>query len=378
MKLLNRKNKAKIGLVNRIILAINLVFVLFLALSYLSPFISPAKTWVFAFFGLGYFYLLILNIIFVLYWLIVKRKYALYSAIIIILGFNHILTHFQQNKTNIFSSEQEYFSVMSYNVRLFDLYNWSNNTTTRDNMINFIAEKDPDIFCFQEYFDADDDYFPVKKPLLEKVSAKYVHEDFFTTKANGSMRFGIATYSRFPIVNKGSLYFSDSISMGNYAIYTDILFQSDTIRIYNTHLSSLHFSVEDYKLVDNELEPQTDIKIGFKQIARKLRDAYIKRAEQVEILVKHIDESPHQVVLCGDFNDTPVSYTYRTVKKKLKDSFCEAGKGLGNTYIAKFLRFRIDYIFHSENLEASNFRVIKQTFTDHYPIICDICIKEEE
>jgi len=378
MKLLSRKNKTKIGLVNKILLIINFVFVLFLALSYLSPFISPTKTWIFAFFGLGYFYLLILNIIFVIYWLIVKRKFALYSAIIIIIGFNHLFTHFQFNGSYSFPDEQKHFSIMSYNVRLFDLYNWSDNSTTRDLMIDFIAEENPDILCFQEYFDADDDYFPVRKPLLEKISAKYVHEDFFTTRREGSMRFGIATYSRFPIVNKGSLYFSDSISMGNYAIYTDILFENDTIRLYNAHLSSLHFSAEDYKLVDNELEKEKDIEIGFKQIVKKLRDAYIKRAKQVEILINHINESPYEVVLCGDFNDTPVSYTYRKVKQKLTDSFCEAGKGFGNTYITNFLRFRIDYVFHSENLEAYNFKVIKQAFTDHYPICCDICVKEEE
>ncbi len=373
------KNKKKnIGLINRIILIVNLIFAFALLLSYLSPYVNPERLWVLAFFGLAYYYLLLINLFFVLFWLFFRKKLALYSAIIILLGFNHLRTHFQYNGSYTFPEKKEYFSVMSYNVRLFDLYNWTDNKTTRDAIIDFIAEENPDIICFQEYFDSNNDYFPVKKPLSEKIDANYVHEDFFFSKFNKKMRFGLATYSRYPIVNKGNIIFPESQKKGNFVIYSDILINEDTIRVYNAHLASLHFSAENYQFLDNEINEGKKVKSGTIGIARKIKYAFVQRAKQIRILVEHITNSPYPVLLCMDLNDTPLSYSYRRISKILNDSFIKSGKGIPNTYIGTFLHFRIDYIFHSDEFESHNFKTIKRKLSDHYPIRCDIALKEDK
>jgi endonuclease/exonuclease/phosphatase family metal-dependent hydrolase len=377
--MLFRKNKRKnIGLIYKIILIINILFAFSLLLSYLSPFTNPEKIWFLAFFGLAYYYLLLINLVFVVFWLIFKRKLALYSAIIILLGFPHLRTHFQYNGSYTIPEDQKYFSIMSYNVRLFDLYNWSENKTTRDAIIGFIAEENPDIICFQEYFDSDDDYFPVKKPLSEKIDASNVHEDFFFTKFNESMRFGLATYSRYPIVNKGNIYFSSSKRQGNYVIFSDILFNKDTIRVYNAHLASLHFSAEDYQFLENEMNDGEKIKSGARNIARKIKEAFKQRTQQMSTLLNHIESSPYPAVLCIDLNDTPLSFSYRKLRKSLTDSYLTSGKGIPNTYIGTLLHFRIDFIFHTDDFESHNFKTIKRKLSDHYPIRCDMLLKEDD
>jgi endonuclease/exonuclease/phosphatase family metal-dependent hydrolase len=108
------------------------------------------------------------------------------------------------------------------------------------------------------------------------------------------------------------------------------------------------------------------------ELSLKFRDAVIKRAEQATALRKSINKSPYPVIVCGDFNDTPVSYTYHTVKGDLKDSFIESGKGTANTYNGKLPSFRIDYILYSPVFTSYNFAVSSLNHSDHFPVSCDL------
>jgi len=108
----------------------------------------------------------------------------------------------------------------------------------------------------------------------------------------------------------------------------------------------------------------------------KLKTAYIKRAEQVDSISAHINNCPHPVIVCGDFNDTPVSYAYRKLTRGLKDAFITTGKGLGNTYLGIFPSFRIDYILHSLDFVPLIFEKVNVELSDHYPIICILDLKK--
>ena len=109
-----------------------------------------------------------------------------------------------------------------------------------------------------------------------------------------------------------------------------------------------------------------------KELGIKFKDAIIKRAEQAATLREHLNQCPYPVIVCGDFNDTPVSFTYRTVRGDLKDSFTESGKGTANTYNGKLPSFRIDYILYSPKFTSYNFEVSTLNHSDHYPISCDL------
>jgi len=151
------------------------------------------------------------------------------------------------------------------------------------------------------------------------------------------------------------------------------LIKQDTIRLYNLHLASIHFKKEDYdflnEITDNQ--NQQEFKRNTMNILSKIRAAYVKRRHQVGLLESHINDSPFPVIICGDFNDTPLSYAYRKISKGRKDAFVESGSGFSNTFNEQtFPAIRIDYIFYSPVFTAGNFKVHKIPLSDHYPISC--------
>jgi exonuclease III len=188
--------------------------------------------------------------------------------------------------------------------------------------------------------------------------------------AHSSHAGGQLTLTRFPILNMGEIRFKNS---GNMIIYSDMLISSDTVRVYNCHLQSYRLQKKEINSIDSmDFENNEETKEKFMMLRGKFRDALIKRAEQAATLREHLNACPYPVIVCGDFNDTPVSFTYRMVKGNLMDSFTESGKGTANTYNGKLPSFRIDYILYSPKFTSYNFEVFSLNHSDHYPISCDL------
>ncbi len=250
---------------------------------------------------------------------------------------------------------------MSYNVRLFDLYNWSEGSKTRDSIISLLQTRDVDIFCFQEFYHTNrKGIFETRDTLLQVLPTPYFQERY-THKMNGEQYFGVVTLSKYPIIQKGEIPFESDDN--NFCIYSDIELGVDTFRVFNAHLASIRFQPEDY----SELKTELSIS-GVKRMASKLQLAFEKRANQAEKVAAEISNSPHKVIVCGDFNDTPISYAYTTLSHDLTDSFVECGRGTGSTYVGDFPSFRIDYILHSPEMRAGQLKVLPQKFSDHHAI----------
>lgn len=150
-----------------------------------------------------------------------------------------------------------------------------------------------------------------------------------------------------------------------------MLIHGDTVRVYNVHLQSIHLSNVDYKFVDDIMNnKKTEELENSKNILRRLKRAFIKRSSQSDLVAEHIQNCPYSTIVCGDFNDTPASYSYNNIAQNLKDAFVESGTGFGKTYIGKFPSFRIDYILHSDKYKSYNFRTIRQKLSDHFPLTC--------
>jgi endonuclease/exonuclease/phosphatase family metal-dependent hydrolase len=346
-------------LLKNIFLLLNLAAVLGLLLSYLAALISPAQFWIPAFFGLAYPYLLLGNILFILLWLFTETKFVILSIVAIAIGYSHLEHYFQFSGKG---SDESGIKICSYNVKNFYGETRSKKSEVAAEILAYLQSKDADIICLQEASLSGQNSIAQKNTegkLPDTAHLKHVH-------ASGNS--GPVTYSSFPIVRKEEVHFAKT---GNMIILSDLLLGKDTVRLFNCHLQSYSFSPKDIDSLDSiSFNKQEESYRQVRYTGSKLKRAFIKRTEQAEKLRQLVADSPYDVILCGDFNDTPVSYTYQTVSEGLKDAFVVSGKGIGNTYLGKLPSFRIDYIFHSPSFDSFNFEVDKVEYSDHYPISC--------
>ena len=372
------KGRGRFSLLNLLAALLNVPLALLLAASYLADVVSPGKVVFFAFAGLMYPYLLALNLCFVVYWLVQRHRLFLLSLLTILAGFSSLMRYYQYGgNLDPAPSDVPVWKLMSYNVQLFGRYHLDSagdkslHTEYRDSIMKIIASEHPDILCLQESSHQLNS-FPTLKMLHGSVpDLKYSHPYW---KGDPARYNGNMILSRFPIVNAGAVGFSTLLD-NRSAMFADIIVPTnDTVRLYNIHLQSVQFQKEDYDFAQQVTtaggaEQEEEFSTGSKRLFGKLRAAYQIRCIQVDSIVKHIDQSPYPVIVCGDFNDTPWSYTYRRFKKRLKDAQVHSGRGRGNTFILnRILKFRIDYLFYSPIFDNYEHTVIRKSASDHYPV----------
>ena len=352
--------------VKYLLISLNILAIVSLLSSYLSIYIDPRTYPIFQFFGLGFIFIYVINFLFLLFWILIKRKKYLIiiNSFFIIIGFSFFTDFFNINFTNSDENSNN-FKIISYNVRQFDLYNWKENKINRNKYFDFLKEEDPDIICFQEYYEDETKKFITTDSIVSFLKTKnYYFKDTYINSRK--YKFGIATFSKYTILKSDFFEFENT---SNIIIYSDLLINNDTIRVFNTHLQSIRFQPEDYKFIEKVENSIDSIVINeAKPLIVKLRDAYKMRAIQANSLNTLIKMSPYKVIVCGDFNDTPISYTYHTAKGDLNDAFIEAGTGISRSYNGSFPSFRIDYILYSNGIEAINYKCPKIPLSDHYPV----------
>jgi len=173
-------------------------------------------------------------------------------------------------------------------------------------------------------------------------------------------------YSKHPLIETGWVEFGSKI---NSCLWADIaLTDNDTVRIYSTHLESTRLSASSYDLLSENVAASTAPLQGVKDLVMKYPRYAGKRADQAEKVKEHIATCPYPVILCGDMNEPPTSYTYRVLKEDMSDAFRETGTGLGNTWQGKIPMLRIDYIFASRDLTNTSYRCMSSDLSDHYPV----------
>ena len=357
-----RKNSGLRRFTRNILLAVNILLVILLVLAYLSIYINPATVAFPALFGLAYPYIAAANLVMVIIWILFRRWYALISALALAAGFGYI--HNFIRFTNQGREEHHDLKLMSYNIRLFNFYE-SSETNTHSKMLQLLRKEDPGILCIQEYFVKGDPAVGERK-LKEGLGGKlYTH--FKLIKSGTASRYGIVTVSRYPIIHRGDVVHPGSSSM---TIYSDIVVDSDTFRVYNNHLQSFRLRrVEGNLLSEIAGEEKGSSMDNISGIYRSLKQGFASRALQVDRVRRHMESSPYPVIVVGDFNDTPVSYTYHVMRRGMNDAFVEAGYGAGFTYSGKYPPNRIDYILYSDGIECTDFDIVKVRYSDHYPII---------
>jgi endonuclease/exonuclease/phosphatase family metal-dependent hydrolase len=382
MKSKKTKAAGKISLFLRIVFLFNLVFIFSIILSYLAPYISPDRFWPLAFFGMAYPAFFLINFLFLFFWLIFKRKFAVIVTVVLLVGINNLFKLVQSNKRYDVKDLKDAFKVVSFNTKDFGIYNykknWQFDYTNRNKIFEFLKREQPAIICLQEYVSDVTGDFKTGDTLKEFLDAKNQHIAY-TVNSRNMNYFGIATFTKYPILDTGRIVFN-TIS-GNICIYTDVRINSDTVRIYNAHFESIRMKPEDYvfaEQVSKEIKKNIGIRRNSKRILARLKSAFIIRAPQARLVAEHIKNCPYPVILCSDFNDTPISYSYHEVSSMLEDSFIESGNGIGQTYAGVFPSFRIDYILHSKEFRSYNFETVEEEMSDHFPVKCYLKFEKEK
>jgi endonuclease/exonuclease/phosphatase family metal-dependent hydrolase len=345
-----------------------------LVLSFLASYFNPASFWPFWFAAAIFPVLLCWMVFLQVYWLVVLRWPVLIPLLTLAVCYVQINKVVQFRLPSDAMLSQNSITVMSYNVHLFDWYNWRNPWQKHKQILEQIKGATPDILCVQEFFHSPKDGFITLDSIQSQNGLKHFYFEKYVLKRKFT-GYGMVIFSKWPILNKGKFNFDNT--RGNSAIFADILFRNDTIRVYNLHLESNRFKPEDYAVMKElgEGDAETENTNGLKRIIRRLKVACKARGSQADTVANHIAKCPYPVLVCGDFNDAPSSYTYHKLSNGLVDSFLEKGIGIGQTYIGSAPAFRIDYILHSPNFSANSFETHPEELSDHHAVSSRLQIK---
>jgi endonuclease/exonuclease/phosphatase family metal-dependent hydrolase len=336
----------KLKFFGRLMFFVNSLAAFLLLISYILPYIPPKSFSTLSVLSLGVPLLILLNILFFAYWLFQVKKQMFLSLVILLLGFNYIGSMYKFSSSKVVEDDKN-FTVMSYNVRSFNIFNWLPNNDVKGDIKKLILSESPDIISLQEYSRG--------SPLI--LDDYYNYNARYTNSARG----GQAIFSKFPIVNTGSLEFPNT---KNNVIFADIIKKGDTIRVYNIHLQSAGITKDV-----NELDEESSGRI-FKQVGKTFK----AQQDQVELFLKHKSRCSYKTIVAGDFNNSAFSYVYKAIKgEDLSDSFEKAGNGFGKTFDFKYFPLRIDFILADKQFEVNGFKTFNDIkLSDHYPIVATL------
>lgn len=330
----------KLGWLNKAVFVLNTVFALLLLLAYALPYVFPKQFPLLSVLSLSLPFFLLINIAFMLFWALQLKRQLLLSFIILLLGYKHVHSLYKFGGNS--EPEEVGFSAMSFNVRLFNVYEWIKDDSVPQKIVRLVSDENPDVLCLQDFHRNHEDSFPM-----------YKYSYFYYNKAKGNS--GIAIFSKYKIINKGSLNFP---SKGNNGIYVDILKDYDTVRVYNLHLESHRIVPEKEELTKENSE----------RLFKRMANTFTLQQTQAEIFDKHRKLSKHKTIVCGDFNNTAYSRIFKQIKGDMNDTFEEKGKGFGATFNFRYFPMRIDFILADKELQVLSHKNFREKLSDHYPL----------
>lgn len=356
-----------------LILAANTLFTGLLLLTAYSPHIRPVAHPVESCLGLTFPVFWVINAGFLIFWLIIRRyRSALLPLTGMLLCYSQTRAYLPINFHTKRLPEAS-IKLLSYNIMGFD---GATKQDGKNPILDYLKGSGADILCLQEYSTIESSRYLSQKDVERELKAYPYHRIHAVGSGKGHAN-KIACYSKHPILSSRVL---DYPSAYNGSVLYEIKIGEDTVTLINNHLESNKLTEADKVVYEDMLKsPEKEkVKSGMRLLIRKLAEASAIRAPQADTIAREIAASPHPcIIVCGDFNDTPISYTHHTIARELDDAFTQSGRGLGISYNQNRFYFRIDNILTSKNLKAYNCTVDRSIKdSDHYPIWCYITKKD--
>ncbi|MDH6304969.1 endonuclease/exonuclease/phosphatase family metal-dependent hydrolase [Parabacteroides sp. PF5-5] len=347
----------------------NVLAALLLIVSAYSDYVSPNRSLFFSYIGLIFPFICLMNACFLVYWIILHQwKFLLIGVIAFVVCWKPVRSYFPLHIKSKPVPEEGVIKVLTYNVMGFA---YKDHTKEEPNeIVRYIINSEADIVCLQE---CHINKSKITEKKLNNALGMYPYHSFVPLQ---SKNWGLAVYSKFPILKSRKIEYGSEYN-GSAVHELDINGKSMTL--INNHLESFKLTMDDktrYSDFIKGVGPETFDELKG-TIQRKLGPAFLIRAKQARIIADEIQRAKSDYLLvCGDFNDTPVSYAHRKIQGSLLDAFAESGRGLGVTYNQNFFWFRIDHILYSANMQAINCRVGHVKYSDHYPVYCYLKLEE--
>ncbi|WP_439880373.1 endonuclease/exonuclease/phosphatase family protein [Pontibacter sp. MBLB2868] len=330
--------------------------------------VPPYEFWPAAFIAFSLPGALVLNFLFLLYWVVRRSWLFVLPLSVLLLGWNYYerLVAVNFNKESVPSGKS--LQVLSFNTHVFNAYADQDGSEAQASMdmVEWVATHPADIICLQEFYS---NRGSSTYNTISKIGTRYNRQRFFSVSYvdKNKADIGIVIFSKYPIVDKGIIRFGESHN--NRGIWADVNVEGDTVRVYTAHLQSMSIKSQDIENTYSAIGNEGSFKKESRNLARRLKKGFVARGHQVELLLEHIKESPYPVIVCGDFNDIPFSYTYNELAKELDNAFVEAGSGVGATYNGPLPFLRIDNQFYSESMKAFDFEThYEMGLSDHFPV----------
>lgn len=352
-------------LLDGVLTIVSVVVAVLLLVALIVPAIRPEYTWALPMLGLiaPVLYLTVVGL--ALYWVMRWRLLrAVAMSLLVVVGLFSISLYWrpearrealQRKYDTKFSYPRSAISLLSYNVRY--LYSDSGNSSA-DSLAAWLDTLRADVICLQEVNGA----LATRSARLSAVLESY-NEAKFGLEEGVARELRILT--RHKIINSGVVLKPSS------SVWADMVVREDTIRVINNHLQSTGITVfdSDY-LTGHAYLMDTAREVKLRSIASRFSDNCVLRAAQVDTIRAHIDTlGPSLKVVCGDFNDTPLSYTYRRMARGLRDAFSEHGEGYSYTFRGFFNALRIDYVLSSKEIEVLSYETPEVNLSDHRPVL---------
>jgi endonuclease/exonuclease/phosphatase family metal-dependent hydrolase len=352
-------------------------------LVFILPYINQDYFWFLNLLALSFPLLILVQLSFLVFWFFIKKKLTLIPIATLLLCFPLIKTIFGAT-LNASNNQQLHFTVATWNVHLFDFY--EHNGHLSNEMLQKAKDLQADVLAVQELVFSPDSSSSmsinnVRKQLGYKYVATGNDRKFGVHTAAGTKEeryfaFCVGFFSNYPIIKWQKV---QPLREYNHTfIWADMKVGNDTIRFFNIHLQSMHFVKKDYQFIENiDNQDIDEVKRTGKSLVRKMKNANLLRAVQINAVKEEVLKSPYPVILCGDFNDVPNSYAYQTIHKVLEDTHVKKGFGISRTFQKLSPTLRIDYIFSSSTLEPLYNTIVAPSLSDHLPVVARFKLPSE-